>query len=180
MSRENTHFLIMMAIMICLLCMAIDANAQDDDTDEHTALWLARSCIGEAGWSSHQTGECAAIMHVYKKRSAIRGTSILATAARYSAAIKPGNHQRNKWVRHLDGLERPKHWPKGADWNKYKNSWMTTRDHAREFVAGNIPDPLPSAMHYGSRIDRHRAQPNWKLLKTPYRNLFWSVPTRSK
>lgn len=159
-----------MIIIFSLLLAGSKAFAGDDE-----ALWLARSCIGEAGWNAYSTGECAAIWHVYSKRGEINGKGTLWTARKYSSAIKRGSHQRNKWVMHLNGTERPRKWPRNLNWSKYRERWIKTLSHAKDFVSGVVADPLPVAVHYGSRIDRHRAKNNWRIVDAPFRNLYWRV-----
>jgi hypothetical protein len=161
-----------MLLIMALLFAGAKCFGQEEDK---TALWLARSCIGEAGYNAHETGECAAIWHVYKKRGAINGKGTLWTARKYSAAIKNGAHQRNKWVMHLSGAEQPRKWPRNLNWSKYRDRWLDTLERAKAFVRGELADPLPSAVHYGSRIDRHRARKNWRRVKSPFKNWFWRV-----
>ena len=157
-------------IIFGLLFAGSAVLANDDDS----ALWLARSCAGEAGWGSVESGECAAILHVYRKRAEMHGKTALWIAKRYSAAIKRGGHHRNRWVRHLnrDGT-KPKHWPEGAKWSRYRQRWLDVLAYVERFEAGQIVDPVPGATHYGSPIDTPR--PGMVRIKTPFRNRFYSV-----
>jgi hypothetical protein len=160
-----------MLLIFLLLLIGEKCFAGEDDT----ALWLARSAIGECGWDCSETGEAAAIWHVYAKRGIINNKGTLWTARKYSAAIKRGKHQRNKWVVHLSGTEKPLKWPPNLDWGKYCARWIATLEHAKAFIAGEVADPLPDAVHYGSRIDAWRAGKNWRRVKAPFRNWFWRV-----
>lgn len=170
---------LLLAAMCCTKCCNVHAAEPD------VGLWLARSCTGEAGWNSHTTDECATLLHIYKKRSVIRGTDILSTAKAYSAAIKQGAHSRNPWVRHLDRIgNKPKHWPRGASWKKHRERWMETLAFADSFLAGQVSDPYEHAVHYGSRIDHHRAvKAGWWRIKAPgLRNFIYSLrrPTQEE
>ena len=141
------------------------------------ALWLARSCVGEAGFSSGETGECSAILHVYRKRAKLTRFNLYQVVRRYSAAIKKGPHQKRDWVFHLNRKgTKPKNWG-NLKWKVYKPRWIEILNLCDQFLKNEIPDPLPHADHYGGKMDRHRAdQWKWFRLKTPgYSNYFWSV-----
>jgi hypothetical protein len=133
---------------------------------DRTALWLARSCVGEAGWDAAESGECAAIWHVYGKRARDTGRPIKRTARLYSSAIKRGPWAR-EWVFGLNrGGEKPKGWPKRLRWNRYRDRWFETLALADLFLEGRIEDPLPSAEHYGGRMDRKNLCPrSWKRIQ---------------
>jgi hypothetical protein len=135
---------------------------------EDTALWLAMSCVGEIGWQGAETGECAAVMWVYRKGAAKNGRTLLRQTRMYSAAVKRGPHSR-PWVFGLgrDGA-RPEHWPRHLKWSRYKDSWIETLALADSFLRGEIEDPLPSAEHYGCELDRHRLSPKaWARIPAP-------------
>jgi hypothetical protein len=96
---------------------------------------------------------------------------------RYSAAIKPIEGKRRPWIRQLraDG-KRPEGWPPGADWQRYRADWMATLAHAGDILEGEVPDPLPRAVHYGGWIDRLRPGPHWRRIDAPgLRNYFYRV-----
>lgn len=137
-----------------------------------TALWIARSCVGEAGFSAVYTGECAAIAHIYRKRALISGASYYRTMRQYSAAIKLN---RGKiWVLSLsrDG-RRPHGWGR-ADWMIYREKWLDTLHLADSFMRGDISDPLPPALHYGGKMDIRLNLKLWERMHTPhYRNIFY-------
>jgi hypothetical protein len=137
------------------------------------ALLLAQSCVGEAGFKSAETGECAAIAHVYLKRSEKSGLSFVRVMRRYSAAIKPGVGKL--WVRNLrhDGL-KPRGWPRHLKWSRYVDDWRAVLNVANAFLAGRVKDPLPNALHYGGWIDRHRLGPAWQRIPVDkFRNWFY-------
>lgn len=162
--------IIFLTLVALALFLADVAHCREADV----GVWLARSCIGEAGWDSEKTGECAALLHIYKKRSVIRKTSILKTARRYSAAIKGrGDHPR-PWLLRMDRSgAKPKGWPPHLRWDRFSHSWLKTIALCDLFLFDLIADPIPQAMHYGARIDR--PDPAWTRLITPYRNLFYAV-----
>jgi len=142
------------------------------------ALWVARSCVGEAGFDSGESGECAAIAHIYRKRTKVTQFNLYQVTRRYSAAIKKGPHQKRKWVFYLcRDLKKPKYWSKGLHWPNYRDKWASILKLCDDFIAGKVLDPIPHADHYGGRMDRHRAKKwNWYKLDTPdFKNHFWSV-----
>ena len=173
MRKNNTYLWAAIGLIIYAVLYTMELNASEPNSE---ALWLARSCIGEAGWKAHETGECAAIMHIYRKRGILNGKGTLWTAKKYSAAIKPGVHQRNKWVMNLNVSGKPERWPLTLDWDRYEMHWLRTYFQAQLFINNMLRDPTPDAMHYGSSIDHHRAKPNWKRLNKPnFRNWFYKV-----
>lgn len=141
-------------------------------TTPDPALLIARSCVGEAGFGSAETGECVAIAHVYRKRAEMYGRDISWIARRYSAAIKSGGRL---WVRSLnrDG-RRPRGWPQHLDWDDYRGQWWTVVDQVDAWFRGEHPDPLPTAEHYGGPMDVGLNMGVWRRLWTPlYRNRFY-------
>lgn len=86
----------MKLLIFTIVCAAMlwrrFASANDD------ALWLARSCVGDAGCNAWDTGECAAILHIYKKRAEKTSETVVSMASRYSAAIKRFDGRKNNWV----------------------------------------------------------------------------------
>jgi hypothetical protein len=168
--------LIKTALVICAVALVTTLAWSGDAKSNDVALWIARSCVGEAGWKSHETGECAAIAHIYKKRSAINGWSYYRTMRKYSGAIKRHRGHSREWLFGLkQGAVRPIQWPSRLKWSEYEDDWQLTLDMARRFVSGEIDDPLPRADHYGSWVDRHRVLPSWELLPTPnFKNWFFN------
>jgi hypothetical protein len=166
-------FFLVVILIVNIIGYACKADASEmDDT-----IWLARSCVGEAGWSSHKTGECSAILHVYKKISDRTGVPLIDVARKYSSAIKWYPGKPNKWVIHLNGPgKKPRKWPANLKWSKYKKSWLSTVEHVKMFLSGKVEDPLPNADHYGCGLEHWRAErEGWTELKTNFRNRFYSV-----
>lgn len=140
-------------------------------------LVLARTCAGEAGWST-RTGDCAAIVHVLLRRADRAGTTPIAMARAYSAALGPGGRP---WVRGLalDGHE-PAGWPERLAWARYRPGWLALVRHVRDVLAGRVADPCPGAVHWGMRTgrDAQRARrAGWRLVEcsAPTRNAFWAL-----
>ena len=162
------HFLHVFLFVAITGFQSCGVKANDDN------LWLARSCIGEAGWRAWESGECAAILHIYKKRTELTGESIAKLASRYSAAIKSHKGKRNKWVLGLTkDADKPKQWPSRLNWERFRFDWVMTQILVDLFMSDMVEDPLPDAMHYGSIIDPPPLRA--KLIKTDFRNRFYKM-----
>jgi hypothetical protein len=166
-------FLFATLIFVAILLYPGDAESSEQDV----ALWLARSCVGEAGWDSYSTGECAALMHVYLKRSRIGNLTLLEATRKYSGATKKRRNHPRKWLFGLDRSDsEPEGWPQHLSWSQYSDQWLNMVDHADAFLDGLVADPMPEADHYGSIYDHHRAvRMGWWEMKTDFRNRFYSV-----
>lgn len=173
--NDNVKTLLMcLPMLLALVLHTCTARADEPDT----ALWLARSCVGEAGFDSVSTGECAAILNIYKKRVKPTGLSIYRVVRKYSAAIKPFHNRRHKWVMYLNrALTQPQHWPtEKATWRRYRNKWREVLILCEDFLVGRIKDPLPQADHYGGVMDRiNGVKAGWHMLRTDFRNDFWAI-----
>lgn len=142
-------------------------------------LWLARSCVGEAGWKSAESGECVAIAHIYKKRAQQGRYSFFLSMRKYSAAIKPGCGKT--WVRELSrNGKKPDGFNNRLKWSLYREKWFAMLEVADSFVNSVVPDPLPRALHYGGWVDRHNlSQKYWERIpNTGFRNMFYAPTTR--
>jgi hypothetical protein len=153
-----------------------DATASERSQDR-TAEWLARSCIGESGFDAYKTGECESIMWVYRKGAMQQGRSVLLQARLYSSAIKRGKHHKRPWIFHLSrkGI-KPRGWGNGAKWANHKDRWLKTLELANLFIQGKVEDPLPTAEHYGCKTDTNKLNPKvWRRIKvsSEYENLFY-------
>lgn len=175
MEHEKTVFWIYMCALMAVLMYVLEVSSAEPDT----GLWLARSCVGEAGFHSGRSGECAAIGHIYQKRSEAAGVDFYSTMRAYSSAIKPRGNKNRQWVFDLrrDGSE-PLNWPKNLNWLAYRADWMHTLNTSDMLIRGLIPDPLPRAEHYEGWVDRHRIPTNWIRIKTKFRNRFYRVESR--
>lgn len=175
MTRLNLRYFIFFTISFFVFIFAefcIATPAADVKT------WLARSCIGEAGWNGAmgESSECAAIFHVYKKRSERLQISLMRMVRHYSSATKKWNEHRNPWLFDLHpDCRRPSKWPRNLNWNRYHDKCRHVFEFAGEFLNGQVPDPLPDADHFGSSIDHWRVGSGWKRLTTKYRNWFYDI-----
>jgi len=149
--------------------------------DEKTKVWLARSCVGESGFWAED--ECMAIAWIYAKRSNLVGWSLLKMIRKYSAAVKPREMHRRRWIFELDAkAEKPKHWPSNIGWKRHKVQWLNLLAKLDAWKLGEIPDALPTADHYGSYRDANQSSRvrMWKRLKAPaeFKNLYFDSNTR--
>ena len=172
-------------VFAIILGMSLGVQAAKDDQHTDVGLWLARSCVGEAGFTSLETGECAAIMHIYKKRSSGSRKSIYKTARRYSAALKPVSNPQyrinNTWILSLRrNLQKPYNWNPRLRWNPHKILWRRMLIHADDFLKGRVTDPVPTAVHYGGNMDRGNLSPRYwrRITGLPYANTFYEARTK--
>lgn len=151
-------------IFAAIIATAVVSSGKD------TAVLLAQSCVGEAGFKSWETGECAAIAHIYRKRSMLSGAPLRNMVRSYSSAVKPGNGK--PWILQLDRKgTRPEYFR--GDWGKYKDDWKSTLGLMDAFLRGDIPDPLPEALHYGGKMDTGLNLRYWQPLASSFRNIFY-------
>lgn len=117
-----------------------------------TIILLAASCIGEAGWDAHETGECAAIIYVYKTRADLYGVSVRSMVSKYSSPLKT---RTKPWLMHLNKEGTcPKHFPKNLSWKKYKKDWLDTLTVAEQALHSQTRNPTPGAEHFGMHSDK--------------------------
>ncbi len=169
----------LVAVACCLPALASANVAGTGDWNRATRLLLAQSCVAEAGFDSAQTGECAAIAWVYVKRihqMRRRGhdVSLLEMIRRYSQPIR---HRRRLWVMTLNHeLEQPRGWPRRwPPWDThYRHRWQQMLEMVDAWAHG-VPDPCPSATHFGSVTDRPGARMVRIRCDVRTRNRFYRV-----
>ena len=164
-----------LVVLVVVVVVVVVGGAHAHRRDVDVGLWLARSCVGEAGFDAAASGECAAIGHVYRKR--IRTGTFWGVMRRYSAAIKPHAGNSQPWIFGLrrDG-RRPDRWPTSVRWSERRDAWAETLRVADAILAGDVADPVPDAVHYGGDVDRERAaRLGFIEIPTPFRNHFYRV-----
>lgn len=159
------------ALALAAIVFAMQANcrlfarAQDlvplpvdeDEWNEHTALWLARAQVGEAGWAFYKDHDAIAWVLLRRWREA-QAENQHATFARviqqYCVSIK-GTSARSAWLRQLETTgEKPHDWPAGSSWPAHKRAWMQVLDRAEMWADGLVEDPTGGrAWHFGSTDD---------------------------
>ncbi len=158
-------------VVFAVLCFTSLGHCKEKDV----AVWLARSCVGEAGFDAYKTGECLSIWHVYKKRAELSGRTVLGTCLKYSAAVKTNKHT---WVKHLNRTAvSPKYWPARLNWEGvYWLRWIETYQAAERFLKGGTKDPRPTALHYGGSMDVGLNPKVWRRLeRLLHRNIFYEL-----
>ena len=181
MQKLPRSFYVFFSLSLILFTLLECSASAQHQPDPELIKWLARSCIGEAGWDASQgeAPECAALFHIYHKRTQWSPYTIDQVVRKYSAATKWRKGRHNPWIMHMNrDCEKPRKWPRALRWENYQTRCAQAFNLAEAFLAGDVPDPLPNADHYGSPIDHHRVPPTWRRLKTPYRNWFYEVMNR--
>jgi len=145
----------------------VEHPVSDEEWNEETKLWLARSLLGEVGWL--RPAEQSAVAWVYATRAKIsRSHNFIEMVKQYSAAIRSPGKRRSPWLFELGfDRERPSSWPSGPRWEGlHDEAWIKTLELVDRWQAGEIPNYCPSANHFGGYIDRHRAEAlRWTRVK---------------
>lgn len=163
--------------ILALFTLVLRVGAQDSDETET----LARICAAEAGWDP-TTGDCAAIVHLLRRRAARRRLSVDQLARAYSSEHFDARRERRRWVlgltlgAALPDAPPPDGWPERLAWPPYRRAW------ARMLGVVRAPGADPcrgDAEHWGMRIghDLERARrAGWRMLDCgPTLNAFWST-----
>jgi hypothetical protein len=174
-------------VLLISLLFSVNLHAQEpgarpiphNQWNKDVRLLLAKSCVGEAGWHSGTTGECAMLGYIYARRSKEIGMPFVNVITAYSAAIKK-NHglARHPWLTGLNARgDEPEHWPKKLRWNIHRPLWRRVLAAVDTWVRGETPNPIPKARHFGGWIDIKIAEfeHRWVRLCTPpgFRNRFY-------
>lgn len=117
-----------------------------------TKLWLARSCVGEAGF--HAREECVGIAWTMATRAQDVRSNFLSVLQQYSAAIKPHERHRRPWIFQLTlNGDRPKDWPERLSWKTHKILWLRLLTILDKWANGKLPNPVEGANHFGGKMD---------------------------
>jgi len=141
-----------------------------------TKVLLARSCIGEAGFRAQE--ECVAIAYVYAARAMQTGASFRTVMRQYSSAIKKHEQHRRPWLFEITAAgTRPTSWPRHLSWPRHREALFALMAVLDRWAAGEIPNPVPGANHYGSTQDLHRSDYFTEAMLVPapahFRNRFF-------
>lgn len=147
----------------------------ESEWTELAALFLARSCVAEAGFSSAVTGECGAIAYVYARRfhqmrRAGRYMAFGRVVWHYSAPLRLN---RRPWVSDLRDEERPRGMPRMWPWENLLPKWLGMKRFVQQWARGEVENPCPGANHFGSVQDG--APSDWRRIRCNIRtrNRFW-------
>ena len=164
-----------MRYLLILLCaVAVPSFATADEGTEEEVRYaledLARCLVAEGPPS-----DWVAIAHVLVKRSQAVGVVPSEMARRYCSMFKVDT-PRTRWLRQLkwDSGERPDSFPPQL-WGRYKLQWQRACHVALLVAAGVLPDPCPTAWHFGSLQDGRPARTQ-AVSCGATRSRFWSRP----
>ena len=127
------------------------------------ALWQARSCVGEVGWTDLDA--CDAMTWVHIKRASARGFALRTMIREYSAPVRRA-HRRpplRPWVVELEPTgPAPRSWTRSS-WPRAQAAFRRVLERVEKVLAGEVPDPCPDVMHHGGPRDgvpvRHERDP---------------------
>lgn len=161
------------ALLVCLAAVPATAAAQGP------ALALARVCVSEAGWQSVQSGDCAAIAHVLRRRSSV-GRVTRGIVCQYSPRSCNKRRRVRRWIAHLrPDMRRPDYWPRGSSWARRRPAWRETLAHAARLVRGERLDRCRRPPdHWGARWFTVNARRyGWERVQCgPTLNAYWRIP----
>lgn len=187
MNRFFAHPVVRVAVLAAPLSLlvlgSLDRSAHATRYGRREQLALARVCVSEAGWEA--TPECAAIHQVLADRARQMEISYMAALCFYSTrTCDRGRRDPRRWIAWLSpDLRRPRGWPDGMLWSRYRPRWRVMLKHAGAVLRNEVESPCETPPHYWGMprgIDLERAlQAGWRRLECEgTRNAFWRVPHR--
>lgn len=163
-----TRITLLAAMLLASIAFAPATHADRSPLDrlrihDDAALWQARSCVGEVGWTDLDA--CDAMTWVHIKRAAARGLPLRTMIREYSAPVRRA-HRRPRhrpWIVDLTTTgPAPATWHRGS-WSRAQAGFRTVLERVEKVLAGEVPDPCPEAVHYGGPMDgsppRHERDP---------------------
>lgn len=129
------------------------------------ALWLARICVHEAGWSSPE--DCRAIWRVFERGARRHRTTPIGFARMYSRTVFDGTRRDPRgWITRLDASgNEPEGYPQFVErgdarrrlrhrhppWSNYRADWLRVLAESERIVRGEVharcrPDDWGGAM----------------------------------
>ena len=139
------------AWFLAAACMAASAiaHASAGPLPEHewtptARTWAARVCFAEASW---RYDDCSALLYVVTRRWEQAGGAWLDMLKRYAAVGNPSTERQHRIALYPWG-DVPG-WPRA-----HNRRWAELRAYVVAWGAGKVPDPCPTAVHWGSPTDR--------------------------
>jgi hypothetical protein len=164
-------FVIGLVTLVVGVLSAPVARAQESfpEATQATVLWSARSCYAEATWSEI---DCAALLHVIRKRAARFKWPFLKMLRAYS--VKNWVHGHGKQATELRlGVNNGR----GLDktWNE---RWFQLVSHVVDVLNGRVQDPCPSADHWAAANYSPKSPMRRVKCELPTANQFWVAVAR--
>lgn len=120
------------------------------------SLLLAQTCVAEIGFQKSPR-ECVLMWQTNQVQAAQRGRTLYLQARLYNNYwIGRHSRARRPWIRELTySGQKPRQWPAGASWVKYRPRWLKYVSAADGFVKGRYKKRYcPAASHYGAPHER--------------------------
>lgn len=136
------------------------AAAQPAPVDEALVEALARVAVAESGWDP-ATGDASAIARVLIRRAARRDLPPLVLVRAYcDLHFDRSRRDPRRWIADLElDAHRPRGWPAGLAWSRYRPLWLAMLEHIRGVLRGEVADPCGGrGDHFGSHLDDWRAR----------------------
>lgn len=147
--------------VLTLGCFSVQAQEplfEPGEWDEQSEVWLARAMVSEADWWRPDHVAIAWVLyHRWKQRQQRQPEWTFVEQVRaYCAGLRgKARSRRSRWVRSLEGEDQPEDW-RNSDglWRHYVSAWMRTRELARAWARGELPNRCRSrATHWGGPMD---------------------------
>lgn len=152
----------------------------DEGSNPSRGALLLRALVAESGWHG---GDQSAVLHVLGKRAARLGVPIEVHAQQYVSAFRAKRTARLDWVLALEpSCAQPAGWPASLSWKNHQAGCKRTVERIELYLAGKLPDPCPTADHWGARNIRRDVEralrAGWVLARCNQetRNYLWTVP----
>ena len=155
---------------VLLCCAPVRAEEETEsfpEATQATILWSARSCYAEATWSET---DCAALLHVIRKRAARFKWPFLKMLRAYSVKNWINGHGKQAGQLKLGvntGLDKA--------WNE---SWHKLVLHVVDVLNGRVQDPCPVADHWAAMTYAPRSPMRRVRCELPTANQFWVTVAR--
>jgi hypothetical protein len=151
-------WLLAAAIIGTLALLASGVESQASASDE-TVTVLARALELESTMQPRapRPADWPALLHVLEKRMPLIGASTIEDSARaYVSGLRCPScvAPASRWKLELQSTcERPPSFPAGLSWEAWRPGCVEAFAFARAFLAGEVADTHPRAMHWGGRMD---------------------------
>lgn len=164
--------------VVVFLTVGAVMDARADSKDE-LALLLARTCVAEIGFKG-TVEECHLMWRINRDNAIKKKRSIKRQTKLFNSYWKCKTQRRRRpWIKHLEGPEKPKHWPSTMEWSMFRDKWLEYEAAAIAFVASqrNAFHGCDDAIDYGApgEIPAMRNMEQIKCLGGKTRQRYWRV-----
>lgn len=185
--KTNIKLCIVITLGLIALALIVTKPARSQSKYQYElALLIARTCVAEIGFEKDSSvEECElmwAINHdnaMRKKRSLRRQTKLFNSYWKCNKGTRCYYQQRRRpWIKHLEGIQEPRHWPNTMKWSRYRDKWLLYRERALSFVLEPFGASVycEGALDYGARGETPRLHTAKKIecLEGQTKQKYWT------